>query len=302
MPVTDDLQVRIIRELMSPTSFRWDVRESYASIGKKLGVDAETVRKRVKRAQGLGFLQSWRLLPNPDVLGCESTGIHFDVDDESRKPALIEQIKLIDGVVLIIDFHGRALRVVLYYETEQDLSRRIQVMSSLARAQNMVRWTGGIPPSVVVLTKTDWRVVKALRKDPRRRLTEVAGELGISPRTVKRRLARMTAAKSFFVLSMLKGSGYAGAISSFLIFCADEKKKRAVDREMPTKLTRMAFFVTTAKGFSMFTGVCDNLSEAESIYRWVKGLDGVQEVRMDIVRGNLLVDKWLDGEIERRAR
>jgi DNA-binding Lrp family transcriptional regulator len=71
LSVTDDLQVRILRELTSPASFRWNVRESYASIGKKLGVDAETVRKRVKRARERGFLQSWRLIPNPDALGEE---------------------------------------------------------------------------------------------------------------------------------------------------------------------------------------------------------------------------------------
>jgi DNA-binding Lrp family transcriptional regulator len=90
-----------MRELASPASFRWDIRESYASIGKKLGVDAETVRKKVKRAQELGFLERWRLIPNPDVLGRESSGIHLDVDDEERKPVVIQQVRLVDGVVLI---------------------------------------------------------------------------------------------------------------------------------------------------------------------------------------------------------
>lgn len=301
LPVTDDLQVRILRELTSPASFRWDIRESYASIGKKLGVDAETVRKRVKRAREHGFLQSWRLIPNPDVLGQESAGIHFDVADESRKPELIEQVKLMDGVVLVVDFHGQALRLVFYSETERDLSRRIQLVASLCGARNLVRWTGGIPPSEAILTKTDWKIVKALRKEPRRNLAEVASEVGVSARTVKRRLARMTGARAFYMLSTVKGSGYTGVIANFLIFCPDETKKAGVDRGMPTKLPRVVFSFNTAKGFSIFTGACDNLSEAESIHHWVKGQDGVQQARMDIQRENILVDAWLDGEIERRA-
>ena len=71
-------------ELTSPGSFRWDIRESYASIAAKIGVDEETVRRRVNRARQSGFLKGWQLLLNPHLIGLESAGAQLEVDDEER--------------------------------------------------------------------------------------------------------------------------------------------------------------------------------------------------------------------------
>ncbi len=48
----DDLDMRIIRELGGSRPTQWNVRESYSNIARKLGVDEETVRMRVNRAEG----------------------------------------------------------------------------------------------------------------------------------------------------------------------------------------------------------------------------------------------------------
>jgi DNA-binding Lrp family transcriptional regulator len=42
------------------------------------------------------------------------------------------------------------------------------------------------------LSSLDYRIIHALHKDSRKRVTEVAGELGVSAKTVQRRLSRMT--------------------------------------------------------------------------------------------------------------
>jgi DNA-binding Lrp family transcriptional regulator len=289
-----------MKELASPRSFRWDVRESYASIAEKIGVDEETVRRRVKRARESGFLKGWKLFLNPHLIGLESTGMQLEIDDEERKAAVISQVEQIDGVVILIDFHGRALRIILYYESESDLDRKIQQIGSICGNDKLLRWKGGFPASDLKMKRTDWQIVKAFRKDPRRSPSEVAAEVGVSARTVKRRLTVMTENNSIFMLPELDYDKSLGVASDFLIVCPDEAKRSEVDKQMRARLDRVVFSLTEVKGFSIFAMICTNLFESEEIQKWIKGLDGVSEVRVDIMRENILVDKWLDEEIEKR--
>jgi DNA-binding Lrp family transcriptional regulator len=296
----DEIQIRIMNELASPRSFRWDIRESYASIAERLRVDEETVRRRVKRARESGFLKGWKLFLNPHLIGLESTGIQLDIDDEERKAAVISQVERMDGVVILIDFHSRALRIILYYENESDLERKTQQIKSICGNDQLLLWKGGFPASDQNMKRTDWEIVKAFRKDPRRSPSKVADEVGVSTRTIKRRLTAMTQNNSIFMLPALNYDKSLGVACDFLIICPDETKRSEVNKQMRAKLDRVVFSFTEAKGFSIFALMCLNLSESEEIHKWIKGMDGVSDVRADIMRGNILVDKWLDEEIEKQ--
>ena len=289
-----------MKELASPRSFRWDIRESYASIADKIGVDEETVRRRVKRARESGFLKGWKLFLNPHLIGLESTGMQLEIDDEERKADVIRQVEQVDGVVILIDFHGRALRIILYYEGEEDLGRKIRQINSICGSDRQTRWQGGFPALDLKMKRTDWEIVKAFRSDPRRSPSEVADEIRISTRTVKRRLTAMTESNSIFMLPELDYDKSLGVACDFLIVCPNETKRSEVNKLMRAKLERVVFSLTEVKGFSIFALICPNLSESEEVHRWLKGLDGVSEVRVDIMRENILVDRWLDEEIERQ--
>jgi DNA-binding Lrp family transcriptional regulator len=70
----DTLDLRIIKEIGTPRSMQWNVRESYASIAKRVGVDEETVRKRIKRQEKLGAIQGWRAVIHSNLIGCKGRG------------------------------------------------------------------------------------------------------------------------------------------------------------------------------------------------------------------------------------
>ena len=300
MQALDDIQIRIMKELASPRSFRWDIRESYGSIAERIGVDEETVRRRVKRARESGFLKGWKLFLNPHLIGLESTGMQLEIDDETRKPEVISRVEQVDGVVILIDFHSKALRIILYYRDENDLERKIQRIKSICGSDKLVRWQGGFPGSDLKMKKTDWEIVKAFRQDPRRSPSEVAEEARVSTRTVKRRLTVMTENNCIFMLPEINYDKSNGVASDFLIVCPDEAKRGEANKQIRAKLDRIVFSLTDVKGFSIFAQICVNLFESEEIQKWIKGLDGVSDVRVDIMRENILVDKWLDEEIEKR--
>lgn len=294
-----DLDIRIMKELTSPSSFRWDIRESYGSIAAKIGVDEETVRRRVNRARESGFLKGWQVVLNPHVVGRESAGAQLTVDDETRKNLVISMIEKLDGVVIMINFHGKSLRVIFYHEGEKDLADKIQQLSSICHSEQAIVWGGGFPSPNLMLKRTDWEIVQALRKDPRRSPLEIAGEVGVSTRTIKRRITGLTKGLAFYLLPMLDYDKYPGVAVDFLVFCPDPQKKSQLDKLVRAKTDRIVFSFIDAKGFSIYAILCLNISEAESIHDWLKGLDGVEKVRMDAMRNNNVVKGWLDEEIKK---
>jgi len=248
----DDLDVKLMRELASPGSFRWDVRESYSTIAKKLGVDEETVRKRLKRAQLAGVLEGFHLIPNPHLFRMESSAIELEIDDEARKPGVVSQIALLEGVVLIVDFHGRQLRAVVYHESEQALARKIQLVSSMCASRSEIHWTEGFPPCKVRMKETDWLILRSLRKEAKKRLVDVAAEVQISTRTVKRRFEDMIEGNAFYLMPITSYERSAVVTCSYTVDCPNDRLKRAADLSIKSLLQRIVFSNTSAKRYSVF--------------------------------------------------
>lgn len=297
----DDLDLRIIRELGSPTSPRWNVRISYADISRKLGVDEETVRMRVKRARERGAFPTWRLTVNPRVLGCDAVNMELEVDAEARKPQVLSQLRLLDGVTKIVDYRGKGLQVTVYSEGGEPLSRKIELIGLICGSPKSAQWTSRFPKPTVRMTTTDWRIVNALREDGSQDLADVAKSVRISARTVQRRLLKMKEGKAVFLSGAPNVGGVAGLVCCFVVHCPDGRSKRAVDAAIHSDFRRVGHIDTSPQDYSEFGVPCENLAEADRVLQRLQRMAGVQDAGMRIMKDVILVQDWLKGEIDRRS-
>ncbi len=296
----DDLDIRIIKELGSPGSFQWNVRESYSNIARRLGVDEETVRKRLKRAEDLGPLPSWRMMVNPRLIDCEAASLDLDVEEEEKKDEAIAEIRRVDGVIKILDSRGRGLQVTFYYQNGDALRTKTELIRSICGSKELTFWKLGFPRSGIRMTKTDWKIVEAMQGDARKNLEEVSDSIGVSVRTIGRRLTLMKDGRAVYLQGAPNFRTVVGVSCVFLVFCRDEEKKRAVDRLILTELHRNELSDTSSRQYSKFVGLFDNASEADDITKWIKGLDGVNNVKMGIMKELIVVQDWLGEEIGKR--
>jgi DNA-binding Lrp family transcriptional regulator len=297
----DELDVRILKELGSPASPQWNVRESYASIGRKLGVDEETVRKRIKRATELGSFPPWLMKPNPRLIGRQAAVQHIDVEDEGCKAEALSKISALNGVITILDFQGRGLMVILYYDDEDSLNGLAGRIGSICGAQKWIMWKQAFPNPEIKMKKIDWEIIHTMADDARMDLQEVASKTGVTLRTVQRRLEEMTEERAIYLSGRPYYDSITGQVCHFVVYCPDEGKKRVADERVLSNVDRMERFDTSSKQYSVFVVHCENPAEASRTLGWLKGLDGVEDVRMGVMNEAIHVQDWLKVEIEKRA-
>jgi len=295
----DDLDIRIIRALASPHSFQWDVRISYARVAAGLKVDEETVRSRLRRMNDVRFLRGWQLVLNPVLLGREAAIVELRVGDSESKPEVISRLKLLEGVMLIDDFYGKELAVLTLYENAATLERQVRLFASLCGGPTPVSWKLGFPPCELTPTRTDWRIMQALRRDGRGRLSDVARSLRLSTRTVKRRMIRLVDGNAFY-LDPLLDLGRVGGVRCRFWVTSEASWKQAVDKTILSGLQRIIWTHTAPQEYSLFVAHLSNVSEVQERLLWMKQLGGVREVRSTIEVEQIHVQEWVGGEIEKR--
>lgn len=297
----DDLDVRIFKELGSPSSLQWNVRETYSNIARRIGVDEETVRRRVKRAEKLGSVPGWRMMVNPHVIGFEAAGVDLEVEDEEKKEKAVAEISRIDGIIKILDFRGKGLQATLYYPSDDALRRKVELVKSICySSEEPTVWKLGFPRSDVRLTTTDWKIIHTMLEDARRSLETVSRSTEASVRTVSRRLKYLIEKRAVYLQGTPNFRNFVGLSCVFLVFSPDTEKKKAADGLIISKVARIEIFNTSSKQHSTFVTMFDNLSEADEFAKWIRSLDGVETVKMGIMKELIVVQNWLKDEIGRR--
>ncbi len=263
-------------------------RQSYEAIARRVGVDEETVRNRVKGYHRSGFIQDWRTIVNPNLLRSGELAIWMDVNPPTSKDEVVEKIRLMPGAVLIGHYYGTLLAIIIRYRNESAVKRQIELIRRVAEVDTLVVGKVPFPPCSRPLGKTDWGIVRALQREPRKPCAAIAKELRLSSRTVKR---RTRAAQ--------------GAVMSTLLVTYAMEQKREVDEKIGTHFATYLWHIFHMLPYGIgdpllcgFNLILPDVGEAEEVLRWAKRLPGILGVRIDLGDGLETLYGPLDEEIE----
>jgi DNA-binding Lrp family transcriptional regulator len=289
----------IVRELTHPQTFQWDVRISYAEVGRRLDLDEETVRARVKKLQESGVIAGWSVFLNPRVLGRAMVRVGLALADEAAKDRVLPALRAMDGVQLIFDHYGPSLGVVFMQEPGRALERQLEVLAALTGSTPHVSPVT-FPPATTELSKQDWRIVRALRADARRSYAELAGELGLSERTLRRSIDRLTQGKAVYLMPRIDMTRVDGLVpASFLVVHRDPAQRGPVDAYL--KGLPGIMFQWYEGPVSRISLARRNVAEIEAVRRALASMPGVARVEAEITLRSIQVHEWLDEIVARKA-
>ena len=285
----DELDVKILRALISESAIAQSnsmVKLSLRRTASRLGADDMTVSNRFRRLQESGCMSRWQVLVNPSFFGYKILDVVVRASPESGKADMIRKIRLIHGVFAIQNFHGKTLKILLFYDSEEARSRAVELISRITNADNITTSRMALPRSETSrLSDTDVAIIQALFGDARKSSASIAKELGISSRTVRNRVKRLRRENTVFALPNLNLEGIAGSIPVYLSYAyANEGAKGAADRAVLSHFdANYLWGGFSDRNHAFIVLSFSTMSEMKNALDWAREQPGVASAEVDLM-------------------
>lgn len=288
----DKLDVRIVREFMQGEALHsiwpsWTgARPAIRALSKKLGVTENTVRARTERLSE--FLPGWTLMPNPSLTGEKSLALGLDVPPGVDKQSLFEKIALLEDVVMIIDHAGPHVITVFRYRDQEMMKMKTELIVGLAQCERLASAAEmPFPPCGMKPRLIDLQIVASRQRHPLKSDREIAVELGISLRTVRRRYVRLVREGVVWPIVHLNIDGLRDGIYAHLTVMYEQESRASCEARILPVLSDFLVFNGRFEAYSEFRVIVPSITVASGILEDVRRLKGVRSARIDFVQKRL---------------
>lgn len=310
----DELDIRLLKTLER------NPRASYHELGKSLGISAPSIQKRVAELERSGRVQKYVAYLHPDAFGS-----YLAIVQGHCKGVLTK------GAVRIIGEHG-TVRSLAYGAMNQviaitirrnstELAELMSIMSEKCGIENLQAFLLGdsfflgenvkqrfisknVRPTPPELKRSDYRIILALRQNARKSLADIAKEVGISSKTVRRRLTRLIEANviEFMVLKTPRADQDIYFYINITLTSRSRKEAffERLRKDFPQELDRVAFFDNPPKAVFV-DGLVMTIEELQSIVDRLAALPEVEMVTPNIVLKAYYFETNLDKMLLRMA-
>ena len=299
----DTLDIKILRGLLGSEPYGHcliNPRIPLSHVARRLGVDKDTVSNRLKKLRETGFIRGWVAFANPSLFGVKETRLRFDVPAHTPKDDLVRKLRLIPGVGVIANLYGDSMQVGVLYETEESLRKSTELISRISSAEDMIRFDNVFPECTIKLSETDRDIIRCIRKNPRKSYKLVSKELGLSSRTVKRRLERLIDGKAISAVMAVDLNSVDGTMVSLLAFYANPENSKEMNDRILSYLDDCVFRAELGdKGHGFFNLIISNVARVQEISRWMRQQPDVSGYRVDLVQEFIQQSEALSDLIDR---
>lgn len=274
-------------------------------VAKAVGVTLETVKDRLARMERTGLLRGYQVWPNLRHLGLDATAFLFQVRDPARKAAVLRDGAGVEGLLDIHDFVGPAMCIEVSHAGAAGLQRRLGRLAEVTGDASPVPIYGlEMAPVSRPLTNLDWRILRAYRRDARRPPEEVAAQVGVSAKTVRRHFDRMAEEGSLFVVPTFDLGRAEGLLLFALLF------RTAPGRDAIPAIRR-AFEHRSVHTYQPTGGILANFdalmfarsaAEMEALRREALALPEVMDASAHVFAGFADHSGWIDEALEAQVK
>jgi DNA-binding Lrp family transcriptional regulator len=306
----DTLDVHLIREILQGrTTWTLDpnFRKSFRSMARTLKIDEDTVRNRAHRLEEIGFITDWRLHLNPHILGLDYSYIWLEVPASVPKNDLISKLKLIPDMFIIVNWYGNTLGLVFAHDSPHSFKNKLELIQRLANVSDMMIAEILWPDCTISLSDTDWRILESLQHNPRKSYVSISREVGISSRTVERRLRRMMNERALFSMIAINPKALQGTVMAELVIEHSPKDGLEIISRVAKELDDYMWHLVPLKPLqesnvqhTWFNLALPSVSKASEILDWASGQPSVRTAHVYLEEDHMIFLQNLDHYLERK--
>ncbi len=294
----DDKDIEILKLLL------FDGRMTYESIAKKVKLTPYLIKKRINNLVDLRVIM--KFTTNLNFLMFQKSVCYTlaDIKQGVDQQELIERIGKLDEVTGGATSLQNKMQIIHTYSDDYEFKENLEKLMQFEEIENTENFILLIPPSLGFknekLTKTDWKIINVIKDDCRKTDVEIADEIGVSTKTVKRRLKYLR--ENNIILFMIDLDTSAADFLSYLLIVKFQKIASESFNEV-IKVVKNYFYVwrvANEEAF-IFTIFIDKLREIDEQVKEIEKIPYVKEVISFVPTKMFYFENWLDKLITNNA-
>jgi DNA-binding Lrp family transcriptional regulator len=292
----DDKDLEILKLLL------FDGRMPYESIAKKVKLTPYLVKKKINNLVNLGVIMKFTTNLNFLIFQKSVCYTLADVREGIDQHKLIERIGKLDIVTGGAISLQNKMQIIHTYTDDYDFKTNLEKLMQFKDIESMENFILLIPKSLTFKNKrmniTDWKIINSIKDNCRKTDIEVANELGISSKTVRRRLSYLR--ENNIILFMIDLDTSAADFLSYLLIIKFQRiASESLSKVM--KIIKKYFYmwrVANQEAF-IFTVFIDKLRDIDEQVKEIEKIPYIKEVISFVPTKMFYFESWIDDLIKK---
>lgn len=277
-------------------------RSSYRSIGVAIGLTTKSVKLRVDNMLSSGVIDRFLAVVNPSIIGYKKT-YFIALWKNKIGHEIIDRISLVGDIHYRFEVLGGVMGFGITAKEENE--EKIQLLLGSLRSAFVGLIESRNYDVTQNLTKTDYCIIKELIKKPRMDMIDIAKATSSSPKTVQRRIEKMTKNRVLEFSISVNPAAMKGHIVFFLSVTAEKQFYPKLLERIYTELYENVISSSNLSNQVDAIGLnlaSEDIFKIERIRSRINSFEGVQRADVFFPIKLEYLQEWIINAIDRKLQ
>jgi len=266
-------------------------------IGKKVGLSGVSVKSRITKMERAGIIQNFTMKVEPPSLGY---GVIYLVVPSDDEVGIVKKLKLVGEPFFVVPCLGDIMACGIV--VEKDVEQKTELVKNLISDARIVLALDAKESEFRAdLTKTDFKILDQLLKNPREKIDSISKSTMLSTKTVTRTIEKFekNPAIQFTIIYDPRKLEKFVAFAVLAMVQSDVKKiKTEIEDAFGDYFWQVPF---TAKELLVLFMYSDNIYNADVMRHKIKEIDGIIFTEVFFPKKITMPTNWISNSIKNAA-
>ena len=269
-------------------------RTSDRQIGKKVGLSGVSVKSRITKMVRSGVIQNFTMKVEPPCLGY---GVIYLIVPSCDEAGIIKKLKLVGEPFFVVSCLGDITACAIV--VEKDMEQKAELVKNLiSNARIVLTLDAEESEFKADLTKTDFKILEQLLKNPKEKIDSIAKSTKLSTKTVTRAIERFEANPAI-QFTIIYDPKKLEKFIAFALLAMVQTNIKKIKKEIATSFGDYFWQVPfTAKELLVLFMYSDNIYNADTMHHKIKEIDGVAFSEIFFPKKIMMPTNWISNSIK----
>ena len=275
-----------------------DCRTPDRQIGKKVGLSGVAVKSRITKMIKSGVIQNFTVKVEPPSLGY---GVIYMIIPSDNEAGIVKKLKLVGEPFFVVPCLGDITACAIV--VEKDLEQKIELVKNLiSNARIVLTMDAKDSEFRADLTKTDFKILEQLLKNPKEKIDSIAKSTNLSTKTVTRTIEKFESNPAI-QFTIIYDPRKLEKFIAFAVLAMVQSNIKKIKKEIETGFGDYFWQVPfTAKELLVLFMYSDNIYSADTMRHKIKKIDGVAFTEVFFPKKITMPTNWISNSVKNAAR